>query len=841
MRLQASFYLLFVATVLASCSDQNCSERLEGNDKFEPYLYMHQIRSYPDQKLDMSEFDRVMKKAQYHRDHQTTGKSTNIPWTQEGPTNIGGRLNCVAVHPDDPDLIFAGSAAGGIFKTIDGGSSWYPVGDDFSYMAISAIVFDPTNPDVMFAGSGDHNISGLPHIGDGVYKSEDGGESWAHVGLTEQRIISRIVIDPDNSQIVYAAAMGLPFEPDNKRGLYKSIDGGQNWEQVLFVAENAGIIDLLINPDDPSILYAASWNRIRNNSESLVAGPDANIYRTENGGADWEILSTGLPTDTMSRIGLAMSGIDPTKLYALYVGQNFQIHGLYRSIDGGDNWGELPVSEDMDNALGGFGWYFGQVRVNPFDDSEISILGVDMWTTQNGGQSWEMSTPPWWFYDVHADKHDMLYLNSEEVLLATDGGLYKGSNDFQDWEDIESLPNTQFYRIAINPHEPGFYTAGAQDNGTTTGNFDNLNDWSRDYGGDGFQAVYDPYNNLRWYTETQNGNIVMYDGVEWSSFNDGINDDDRVNWDAPLLMSHTQQGVMYTGTYRVYKNEFAPFSDWEPISEDLTDGVIFGNNFHTISVVAESEVDPEVLYAGTTDANVWRSLDGGDSWEQINDGLPERYVTSIETSEADPAIVYVTHSGYKDNDNTSYVHRSFDYGESWEDISGDLPDLPANHIEPYDDFQFFLATDVGVYLTTNEGENWERVGNNMPLIPVFDIKVDTAMHRLVAGTFARSLQTIPLDSMVEETIVTDVPEAGRLPLTYPNPCTEGFYLSAGIQQARIFDGNGRLVLDYSSAVSAQTGNQNAGYIPTQNWAPGLYFLVTDVDGQGLKSTILKLP
>lgn len=818
--------------MLFACSNPQESPDNKLDSKYEPFMFMHSQRSYPDPHLDFDEFDRVMKKAAFHAQNTSaTAKSTNTPWTQQGPTNIGGRLNCVAVHPDDEAIQFVGCAAGGIFKTVDSGDNWYPVGDDFTFLAISSIVFDPINPEVIYAGSGDHNISGLPHIGNGVYKSTDGGETWEHKGLTEQRIISRIVVDTENSDIIFAATMGLPFEPNEDRGLYKSSDGGDNWEQVLFVDETAGIIDLVMNPEDPSVLFASSWNRIRNNSESLVAGTDAHIYRSTNGGADWDILTDGLPADTMSRIGLAMSGQNPDHLFALYIGQNYQIHGLYRTVDGGDSWGEVNISPDMGNAMGGFGWYFGQVRINPQDEGEISILGVDLWTTNDGGANWYMSTPPWWQYSVHADKHDMIYLESGDILLATDGGLYRADSDLSNWEDVESLPNTQFYRVAINPHNPGYYTGGAQDNGTTTGNLDEINDWVRDYGGDGFQAIYDPYNNLRVYAETQNGNIVVNDGVEWSNFTGGINEEDRVNWDAPLIMSHTEQNVMYTGTYRVYKNSFAPFSDWEPISEDLTDGVIFGSNFHTISVVAESKLDPQVLYAGTTDANVWRSLDGGENWDQINEDLPERYVTSIETSEYNPAIVYVTHSGYKDNDNVSYIHKSEDYGSSWESISGDLPDLPVNHVEPFDDNQIFAATDAGVYFTLDGGEIWERVGNNMPMIPVFDIKIDTLMNVLVAGTFARSIQTIPLDSLVEEIIVTDIPELIEKNLAYPNPFSTGFNLDIQPDQtAFVFASNGKLMAKI----------QGSQYVPTNTWAAGMYFVITEENGVSRKTSLLKL-
>ncbi len=818
---------LILASVYFIQPDTDEAKRNMLEEKSGPFDHFFFQRSFPDEKLNLKEFDRVMDKARTHAfEQKSNSSSTNTPWTQEGPKNIGGRLNCIAVHPDDENTILTGSSAGGIFKTTNGGGSWTSISDDFAYLPIGCINYDLSNPDVIYAGTGDPNISGLPHIGNGVYKSTDGGDTWEHKGLTDQRIISRITINPENTQIVYAATMGIPFERNDERGLYKSTDGGDTWDQVLFVSDEAGIIDLLMNPDEPDVLYAASWNRIRNNQESMVTGTDAHVYKTTDGGANWNILDLGFSSDTLSRIGLAMSATNPDYLYATAVGENMQIEGIYRSYDGGDIWVDVFWDQDqMGNALGGFGWYFGQIRVNPFDDDEITILGVDMYTTSNGGTSWQMSTPVWWEYSVHADKHDMVYLDANTVLLATDGGLYKGTNSFSDWEDIDEIPNTQFYRVAVNPHNPGYYTAGAQDNGTTTGNINNISNWTRDYGGDGFQPLFSPDDSQLRYAETQNGNIVYNNGDWWEDFTWGINDDDRRNWDMPIIMSSENSQVMYTGTYRVYRNETSPFGIWEPISGDLTDGIIYGARYHTITTVAESKANSEILYAGTTDGNVWRTLDGGDNWDNITDGLPERYVTNIKTSADDESVVYVTHSGFKDNDNVSYIHKSLDNGDTWTSLGGDLPELPVNHIEIYTDSAFVIATDAGVYYTNNEGDNWGRVGNNMPLIPVFDIELDLAENTLVAGTFARSLMTFPIDSLFNEieTPVDTSNGVGELSISkinvYPNPSQDIIRL-AGIgenTEYKIYSLAGKLIQSGSL-------NNNAEVISVRHLSHGRYFV-----------------
>lgn len=776
--------LLQISALAAGLLVVGCQTETQPESKLEdksgPYDHFFFQRSYPDAAMDIVAFDKASDKVRKSLSNQVQ-KNISGNWTSQGPGNIGGRFNCLAVHPDDEMTVLAGSAAGGIFKTVNNGFSWYPVADEFAYLAIGCITYDPLDANIIYAGTGDPNISGLPHIGDGVYKSYDGGESWEHMGLTNQRIISRIVINPLNTSEVYAGTMGLPFDRNDDRGLYKSEDAGETWTQVHFVNDESGVIDLLINPEKPDTLFAAMWNRIRNNQESLVHGPDAKVWRSVDAGDSWEILDNGLPQDTASRIGLAMSSSNPDHLFALYVGTDYQIEGLYQSMDAGDSWQDLNWDFDlMNNALGGFGWYFGQIRVNPWNDEHITILGVDMYSTFDGGDTWQTTVPPWWDYSVHADKHDLVYVDENSVIIATDGGLYRSDDNMATWFDIENIHNSQFYRIGINPHNPGTYTGGAQDNGTTTGNLSVENNWFRDYGGDGFQPVYDPDISDYWYTGTQNGNLVFFDGSDWNGFTGGIDSEDRNNWDTPLIMSAHSSEVLYTGTHRVYANTNAPWSLWTPISEDLTDGVIFGSKFHTITTVGESRVDPDILYAGTTDANVWRTTNGGGDWTNITGDLPERYVTNLKTSSMDPNVVYVTFSGYKDNDNTPHVFRSDDLGDTWINISGDLPDLPINHIEVHSDENLIVATDFGVYATSDTGQTWGRVGDNMPLIPVFDIEIDTVEAVLVAGTFARSIMTFPLDSIFEEPIITDLLEdqSSRL-MVFPNPVSNELNLIGG--------------------------------------------------------------
>lgn len=814
-------FLTFFLAIFGCNSNQPADVKL----KQEPFDQIYFQRAYPDQVMDFKEMENVTHKVS----QELSAKSiVDAEWLAEGPGNIGGRINAIAVDQNNSDIIFVGNSAGGIFRTTNGGTDWLPVADDFSYLSVGSIVISNQNSNVIYAGTGDPNISGLPHVGNGVYKSIDGGDTWEHKGLELPRIVSRLVLDPNDDQTIYAATMGLPFERNDDRGLYKSIDGGDSWTQILFVSDEAGITDLVINPSDPSILYASSWTRIRNNTESIIIGEDAHIYKSENAGETWEILTNGLPDGEQGRIGLTISQSNPEVLYTVYVGIDSQIEGIYKTTDSGSNWTAFELPAELNNALGGFGWYFAQIRVSPFDDNEVSVLGVDLYTTYNSGETWEMSTPPWWNYTVHADKHDLFYINQSTILLATDGGLYRSEDHFQSWQDIENIPNTQFYRVTVNPHESGIYTGGAQDNGTTTGSASDMNNWNRDYGGDGFQAIYHPQDDNVRYAETQNGNInkSINGGSSWSDFNAGIDSDDRTNWDTPLLMSPHNSEILYTGTYRVYKNED---EFWEPISDDVTDGVIFGDRYHTTTTIDESPIQEGFLYVGTTDGNVSRSLNGGADWENVSNGLPDRYVTNVKASPFDANTVFVTHSGFKDNDNVSHVHRSDDNGDSWVDISGDLIEQPINNIEIYNETTYFIATDFGVYVTVNSGVNWERVGD-MPLIPVFDITIDEDLNRLIAGTFARSIQSVSIDDLLDEINVgLDDNIQTQQSEVYPNPASHEILLTGyeGKWFYSWYTLNGELLV-------ANTSLEKKVNFDLSSFKPGVYILVI-TNKEGSKS------
>ena len=728
------------------------TECLSKNDKTAPNDYFFLQRVGPTGRFNFKAYQSALEQASQSVLEKDRPEGLNQDWQSRGPSNIGARINTIAVNPDNENIIYTGFAGGGIFKTTDDGVTWSPIFDNNSYLAIGDITLDPSNPSTVYVGTGDPNITGFPFIGNGIYKSTDSGETWENIGLQEESIISKIIVHPDDSGIIYASAMGIPFVRNDKRGFYKSVDGGQSWEQKLFVSTEAGIIDFVLSPTDPNTIYAASWNRIRNNHESLVAGQDAKIFKSTDGGDNWIILSNGLPqTDTLGRIGLAISSTNPNKLYAVVVDANNQLENIYKTTNAGASWEPTINWEEASGLesqpLGGFGWYFGKIRVNPINDEEIYLLGVTLWKSSNGGHQWEPAIPFTSIYSVHADKHDLVFLPSGNRLLATDGGLYKTNEEEMDWLDHDQTPCTQFYRVAYNPHLPGFYFGGAQDNGSIGGESDN-SDWIHLYGGDGFQLVFHPTNPSITYAESQNGHIVVSFSEEWGSWSDatsGIDGADRRNWDMQFILSPHNPNTMYTGTYRVYKSTEGAIPNWYPVSDDLTDGQIYADRFHTITSIAESKPQQGLIYVGTTDGNVWRSDYGGDDgvWRKLSDELPDDYVTAVVPSPDNIDKVYVSLSGYKENDFGAKIFRSANRGNTWENIAGDLPDLSVNDIlvmPMHNDSVIVVGTDGGVFITRNGGANWYLMGN-MPIVPVYDLEYNQATNEIIAGTFARSIMT----------------------------------------------------------------------------------------------------
>ncbi|MBL7765233.1 MAG: hypothetical protein JNJ58_04020 [Chitinophagaceae bacterium] len=807
--------ILLTAFVLMQGPSKSSLDRYQGYKPAEAYFLSMQ---YPYLGEGLNEYKKaVVKELARIKKY----RAINTPWQQEGPHNIGGRINCIAVHPTLTNNYLVGCADGGIFKTTDGGSTWTPIFDNAYALSVSQIVYEPGNANTIYAGTGDQVLGGYSHMGNGIYKSTNGGSSWVNSGLTNVGTISKIIVDPLNVNTVYAATTGNPFISDSNRGVYKSIDGGATWNRVLFLGLNAGIGDMVMNVNTPSIIYATGRKRFRSNQSSIITGTEARIFRSQNGGLTWDTLTNGLPTGAQCRIGMCISTNNPDLLYANYVDTTLDFGGLYKTTNGGNSW--TLVSSSTNVNLGGFGWYFGQIRMDPNNDNTLFILGVGLYKSTNGGTSFNSSG------NTHSDKHDLKFLSSSQILLATDGGFYKTSNGGNSWTLSNNLPIMQFYRIAYNPWDSLNYYGGAQDNGTNYGSLNaGLSNWIHYYGADGFKPQFNPNDDMTFYVEWQNGNVEATDdgGMNYNSITNSLTATDRCSWNTPYFVSQYNPDHLYIGTYQVYKNTSGPVDSWSPISGDLTDGI--NTSFHVITALDQSPVNQQVLYAGTSDANVWVTQNDGGTWTQINGALPDRYVSSVKPSPDSVSCVFVSHSGYRNNDSLPHIYYSQNYGNTWTSIAGNLPNFAINDIwvkKGKHDSCIIVATDGGVYATENRGFNWERVGSNMPIIPVYDIEYNPATKRIFAGTFARSMQTMEVDSIFkpkeQSTVgINETLSANAIRL-YPNPCKDYFMIQGKMEEndlVILLDAFGRRIRTWKA------GNSQNQY-STRGIAEGNYILL----------------
>jgi photosystem II stability/assembly factor-like uncharacterized protein len=761
----ALIYFTLKSSKSAAPPPDNASNTSKNAD-MKPNEYWEAAHEYPYFTPDIEMYRTAMLMANQSVGERDAGAPFDAQWTVQGPGNIGARINTMEVHPTNPNIIYLGFSGGGLWKTTDGGQTWQPIFDQQTFHSIGDIELDPNNPNTIYVGTGDPNIGLNAAIGDGIWKSTNGGQTWQSLGLTAQAIVTEIIALPNGT--LWAATMGTPFERNNQRGVYKSTNGGQTWQQSLFVDNQTGIAELAVDPSNPNILYAGTWPRIRTNQESYNVGETAGVWKTSDGGQTWNRLAGGLPSGVMGRVGLDIDATNPNRLAVTYADATSNFNNIYLTDDGGQTWFN-PQNDGLEYGFqGGFAWFFGQVRINPFNPEDIWMCGVDMWRTLDRGQTWFRTTPEWWEYSVHADKHDINFIDANTIIIATDGGAYRSTDAGMTWTDIENIPTTQLYRVAYNPHSPTEYFGGAQDNGTFGGNTTNIDFWPRLWGGDGFQPVFHPTDPLIFYFETQNGNIVgTFDGNNIISGTDGIESSDRRFWDMPYFISPHDANNMYTGTYRVYKS-FSHPAFWAPISEDLTDGDLLGGIFNTISAIDESPLVPDRIYVGTTDGNVWRGDANTALWTNITAGLPERYVTSIRPSPKFPNRVYVSHSGYRDNDFTAHIHRSDDQGATWQPIGGNMPPVAVHDlliVPNTDDKVICAATDGGVFATRDGGLSWTRLANGLPTVRTLHLQRNPVENTLIAGTFSRSIMTYPLDTLTQGLVSTQAPSASAMRFT----------------------------------------------------------------------------
>lgn len=683
-----------------------------------------------------------------------------------GPAMTSGRVMSIAVHPANVGIIYVGTASGGLWKTTNGGATWDPIMDREGSYSIGWVTLDPRNPNVVWVGTGERNSQRSVAYGDGVYKSEDGGRSWKNVGLKESEHIGRIVVDPRNSDVVYVAAQGPLWSAGGDRGLYKTSDGGKSWTRVLAISDNTGVSDVVLDPRNPDVIVAASYQRRRHFFTLINGGPESAIHRSTDGGKSWTKVNTGLPSEELGRIGLAISPQDPDVLYANVEAANRR-GGMYRSTDNGVTWQRM--SDFNQGAM-----YYGDVFADPHDFDRIYVPDVLFQVSDDGGRTMRaMSTRA-----MHVDNH-IIWVdprNANHMLVGNDGGLYRSYDRGQTWVFFENLPLAQYYDVDVDDAAP-FYNVygGLQDNNSlgmpsrTKSDHGILNsDVFVTMGGDGFVSRIDPEDPNIIYAELQHGVIVRFDkrthervGIQPQEARGDV--PFRWNWDAPFILSPHAPRRLYMAAQFLFRSDDRGNS-WRKVSPDLTRqvqrnllpvmGKVWGPDavakntstalYSNISAIAESPRKEGMLWVGTDDGLVQVSEDGGATWRRIESfpGVPANaYVSRIKASQFDANTAYVTFTNHQNGDFKPYALKTTDGGRSWVSISGDLPSRGSTHAiieDVVDPSLLFIGTEFGAYATRDGGAHWFRLAG-LPTIAVRDLAIQKREHDLVIATFGRGI------------------------------------------------------------------------------------------------------
>lgn len=802
-----------------------------------------------------------------------------LPWRHIGPASFGGRIDDIEAVPGKPSTIFVGTAGGGIFRTRNNGTTWTPVFDrDGRTTSIGDLAIAPSDPDVVWAGTGEPNNRQSSTWGDGVYRSLDGGETWAHMGLRETHHIGRIVIHPRNPGVVFVAAAGHLFGANAERGLYRTTDAGQSWRKVLAGDSVTGAIDVALAPDGRT-LYAALYQRQRRGFGFVGGGPGSGLHRSRDGGDTWERLTTGLPTGVQGRIGIAIAPSQPSTVYAIIEAKD---GGVFRSDDQGTTW-------TRQSPLNPRPMYYSQLRVDPQHPDRVWVLGTELHKSIDGGRTFTTERTG---ERIHVDHHALWIdpADGNHMMLGNDGGLYLTYDGARAWDFVDNLPIGQFYDIDVDDRDPYVIFGGTQDNGTwgvpvRTWNgvgITNADVVNVAYG-DGFYTVTDPADPRYLYANSQGGRayrVHLATGEER-----GIRpvmadaaDTLRFNWSTPMLRSPHDPRTVYYGANRLFRTRDGGQS-WDVVSPDLTrnlpwrrlpimgmmrdattlsrdDGV---SDYGTITAISESPAARGTLLVGTDDGNVQLTTDGGATWTNLSARfrLPgPRWVSKVLWSRHDARTAWVAFDGHYDDDMAPMVFRTGDGGATWRSVAGDLP--PGHPVKtlaehPGNRDVVFAGTEFGLYVTFDGGTSWKHAGGSLPRVRVDDIAIHPTHRDLVLGTHGRSIivlddialfdrgapvvaagaaQLYPIRPSMQRVITRVLPTPGARTFQAPNPPAGailtyalGAPASAGDTTATfiITDAHGTVVRTMKA--DASPGIHRMGWDLHRDRAPG----VTDAD------------
>ncbi len=694
-------------------------------------------------------------------------------WSLVGPSNIGARVVDLVVDPDNPDTMYTAVSGGGIWKSTDAGMTHEPVWPIEQTQAMGAIAMGPDG--TLWAGTGEANPSGggITYFGDGIYKSSNGGQTWQHWGLVNSAAIGRIAVDPTNPNRVFVAAAGSISRVAGQRGIYRLDNKGKDWKLVLAPPnDTTGGIDVAIDPSNPQRVFAVLWDHKRNNGARTYGGVGSGLYRSDDGGDTWKRLEnivgplatydqtqTGLTSDaSLGRIGVAIAPSDPSRVYVAFGSPYGPDKGFYISDDGGDSFHVGGRAY----ANGGYQWWFGRLWVDPQDKNHLFNADVNNRESIDGGLTWRNSG------NVHADQHGMEWDPNvaNRVYLGNDGGIYRSDSNGAPgtWRRATFMPWNQSYHLAVAQDDPNRLATGLQDNGsvrTWTNNAEptDMSQWNAFGGGDGHEVLIDYTNHDIYYECLQVGSCRRHEdsgGVQ-RQFNFGARHSSRITTDAPIVLDPNDPSVVYFGGNVLDRstNRGQTFTQISPPGDYLTGpvppeendlGPFYANEYATITWIAPAKTDSNTIYVGTDTGRLWKTTDLGATWTEFaGKGLPVRWVNAIVVDPTDANHVFVAFSGYREGDDSANIWETTDGGDSWENISGNLPNAPVEMItydQPND--QLYAATDFGVFYLKNGKKNWSRLGEGLPNTSVLDVKLTGDDQTLYAATFGRSVWQIPL-------------------------------------------------------------------------------------------------
>ncbi|MDC7993581.1 WD40/YVTN/BNR-like repeat-containing protein [Altibacter sp. HG106] len=703
-----------------------------------------------------------------------------------GPALMSGRINDLETHPTNTRIFYAGSAGGGVWKTNDGGATFSPIFDDH-VQSIGVVTLDPKDPDkTIWVGTGETWTRNSVSIGDGLYKSTDGGSNWKEIpGFENSERIASIVINPNNTDVVYVGVLGALWGDSEDRGVYKSTDGGATWKKVLYIGPSTGAGDVIMDPKNPNVLYASMWQFRRTGWGFNSGGENSGLYKSTDGGATWNKIHNGFPKGKLGRIAVAVAPSDGNILYAVLETEDKSKNGLWKSSDAGQSWEHL----NNDFGLTVRPFYFSRITVDPRDPDVVVKGGLTGSISRDGGKTFKP------LGNMHSDIHDIVFhINDSDIIYSgTDGGVYRSWNGGTTFEIVEDLPLSQFYQISVDDAEPYNVYGGLQDNGSWYGPSSspggvNARDWNSVGAGDGFRVLKHPTKNII-YSEMQGAeNVWRYDvdRNKTKTIQPLPQKGDaelRFNWNAPMAVSAHVPDRFYMGSQFVHKSDDMG-DTWTIISPDLTTndpakqdqsksgGLSVDNsgaeNHTTIFTIAESPLDPNILWVGTDDGNVQVTTDGGKSWSNVTanlNGVPKNtWVYHIEASVHGKGTAYAVFDGHTSGDMKPYAMKTTDYGKTWKSIvSEDIQEnaFVRNIQEDYENEDLlFLGTEMGLYVTIDGGKNWSKFTNNMPSVAVHFIDLQKQTNDLVMGTHGRGVIIIddisPLRELNQDVLAKDV-------------------------------------------------------------------------------------